>query len=60
MSQQLTQNADCNQKAGPEGDLRQRLTAMLRCASGHGCTDAVPCSDKAMALLRKTLTTRES
>jgi hypothetical protein len=45
-----------HQKHDRAEDSHQRLTTMLRCASGHGCHLAVACSDKAMHLLRKLVT----
>ena len=36
-------------------DVRTRLAAMLRCASQLTCIRAVPCSDDAMAQLRRQL-----
>lgn len=35
--------------------LRQQLTTMLRCAGRLSCSGAVPCSDEAMALLRRLI-----
>lgn len=36
-------------------ELRQQLTAMLRCSGQLGCHEAVMCSDQAMAVLRDTV-----
>lgn len=40
---------------GDMDQARGHLTAMLRCATYRGCTDAVACSDDAMVLLRRVL-----
>lgn len=40
---------------GDMDEARGHLTAMLRCATYLGCTDAVACSDDAMVLLRRVL-----
>lgn len=40
---------------GNMDEARGHLTAMLRCATYLGCTDAVTCSDDAMVLLRRVL-----
>lgn len=37
------------------GEVRGKLTEMLRCSSQHGCAQAVACSDDAMAALRRAL-----
>lgn len=40
---------------GDIGNVRGKLTDMLRCSGQHGCSQAVACSDDAMAVLRRVL-----
>lgn len=42
-------------KGGDIGEVRGKLTDMLRCSSQQGCSQAVACSDDAMAALRQVL-----
>lgn len=42
-------------ESGDIGEVRGKLTDMLRCSSHQGCSQAVTCSDDAMAVLRRVL-----
>ncbi|MCR6628877.1 MAG: hypothetical protein NVV74_01790 [Magnetospirillum sp.] len=45
---------------GNVGEFRKQLTDMLRCAGKMGCELAVSCSDRAFALLRRTMVNNHS
>lgn len=41
-------------------EIRQKLTAMLRCAGQLSCHEAVSCSDQAVSMLRSMLLSGEN
>lgn len=48
-------DAAATAEGGDIGEIRGTLTEVLRCSGQHGCSQAVSCSDDAMAILRRFL-----